>query len=113
VTSNTRDIEDVAKQRVSMRLHNVRYSGMSASWEVENATQITRSGAATTGTLPTQVAAQNGGSARGYSSIKMPTASLSGAAWAKKRQWERTPDRILIHHGAATATLGHAAVSAI
>ena len=40
--------------------------GMSASWEVANATQIARSGAATTGTLTALVADQIGGSARGY-----------------------------------------------
>jgi hypothetical protein len=34
---------------------------MSASWEVASATQITRSGAATTGTLATQVADHIGG----------------------------------------------------
>jgi hypothetical protein len=38
-------------------------SGMTASWEVASATQITRSGAATTGTLAALVADQNGGDA--------------------------------------------------
>jgi len=37
---------------------------MSASWEVANATQITCYGAATTGTLATQVADHIGGSSR-------------------------------------------------
>jgi hypothetical protein len=34
-------------------------SGMTASWEVASATQITRSGAATTGTLAALVTDQN------------------------------------------------------
>src|SRR5690349_12688395 len=38
--------------------------GMSASWEVATATQITRSGATTTGTLAIQLADHIGGSAR-------------------------------------------------
>jgi hypothetical protein len=38
--------------------------GMSASWEVAIATQITRSGATTTGTLAIQLADHIGGSAR-------------------------------------------------
>ena len=37
---------------------------MSASWEVASVTQISRSGAAETGTLATQVAEQIGGTAR-------------------------------------------------
>jgi len=35
--------------------------GMSASWKVASATQLSRSGAAETGTLATQVAEQIGG----------------------------------------------------
>jgi hypothetical protein len=94
VTSNTFDIEDVAKQRMSMRLHNVRYSGMSASWEVENATQITRSGAATTGTLPTQVAAQNGGSGRGYQVLFRAVGPHGSSGYDRAAAPE---DRISIH----------------
>jgi hypothetical protein len=47
---------EYAKQRMSMRSGNARYSATSASWEVASATQTSRSGAAETGTLATQVA---------------------------------------------------------
>jgi hypothetical protein len=39
-----------------MRSSDARYAAMSASWEVASATQITRSGSATTVTPATQVA---------------------------------------------------------
>jgi len=51
---------------------------MSERWEVASATQITRSGATTTGTLATQVADQLGGYARDYPA---GFASLAARLW--------------------------------
>jgi D-arabinose 1-dehydrogenase-like Zn-dependent alcohol dehydrogenase len=54
---------EYAKQCMNMCVVNTRYSATSASWEVATATQITRSGATTTGTLAIQLADHIGGSA--------------------------------------------------
>ena len=54
---------EYAKQCMNMCGQHALF-GMSASWEVATATQITRSGATTTGTLAIQLADHIGGSAR-------------------------------------------------
>jgi hypothetical protein len=76
------DGEAAMRRRASACNQGCAVIGMSASWEVASTTQISRSGAAETGTLATQVADHIGGSSRN-AAVRAGYAleSLAPAGW--------------------------------